>query len=125
MREFTSYIKHILDLQGIQAQEKALPYELLIKNFSNENGVRMLSPWFGKIITREISGALLFRNGDIHDFERYFMRKRSFFVPGSGKEQEENARRVLDFIKKDFKVKKELRIGKEDVIYICSEPLPQ
>jgi ubiquinone/menaquinone biosynthesis C-methylase UbiE len=122
MKEFTSYVKNILEGEGIDAPS-SLPYEVLIDNFSNENGFDLLSDWFKNVESIKVKSSLVFNFEDYVDFAKYIRFKRSFFIPGREYEQELLISILLDKIKSDLKKKGELKISKEDIIFVCTEPI--
>ncbi|MCD4675429.1 MAG: class I SAM-dependent methyltransferase [Desulfobacula sp.] len=121
MHEFTSYVKNILRNAGMPLPDR-LPYEDLISNFSNENGERLLSPFFSRIRSRDYCNELLFKRGEEQDFEKYFRFKKSFFLPEESGNTEEIFHTILKRIKNDMENSGSLRISKKDIIYICSGP---
>ncbi|MBN2174850.1 MAG: methyltransferase domain-containing protein [Bacteroidales bacterium] len=118
MKDFTKYIRKILTENYFETPE-TLPYEKLIGNFSNENGIELLAPWFRNIKEKESTSTLVFREADFGDFTRYFNFKKSFFVPCKITDIDHAALVVLNRMKKDLKIKKELSITKEDYIFVC------
>ena len=71
-------MKDVLYNNGIECNEP-LPYEALIRNFSNENGMELLSPWFKNVKSIYYKGILHFEKEDYESFTRYFKFKPSFF----------------------------------------------
>ena len=119
MRELTTLVAEILhEIKG--REEKQLPYGDLISNFSNENGLEMLSEWFGQVRQVEYKNTLVFSEDDMDDFDRYFHFKKAFFISrelGDG----DLVARVLSAIRMRIK-QGPLEITKDDMIFICSEP---
>ena len=124
MKEFTDYVRKVLNKHDIKLIGK-LPYEELIDNFSNENGFDLLSPWFQNIKTEKHINSLVFKKKDYLDFSRYFCFKRSFFIPGNYPGADDMCDLLLDAIKQDLMRNKTLRITKDDMIFICSNPSKQ
>jgi len=121
MKEFTSYVKELLKDEGLNVLD-LLPYEVLIDNFSNENGKELLSPWFKNVISKKVKSSLLFKFDDFLDFEKYFEFKRSFFIPGEAAEMESLSGILLDKVKHDLQRLGELKISKEDIFFVCTKP---
>ncbi len=119
MKEFTDYVKNILRIKGIDFH-KRLPYESLIENFSNTNGKMLLSPWFEVVTSREYKGTLVFNQNEFCHFEKYFNFKHSFFIPGNDMNQEMLTEIVLEKVQQDLKNFGQLKITKDDTIFICS-----
>ena len=118
MVEFTNYVKNIFKEVGIEPIVK-LPYEELIEGFSDENGKELLSASFGNISNKKITSSLLFKYEDYTFFEKYFKFKKSFFIPDNNIDQDRLTEIILDSLKKDMKKNGELKISKEDMIFIC------
>jgi len=121
MKEFTHYVKDVLFNEGIHCNEP-LPYESLIQNFSNENGMELLSPWFGNIQSINYNGILRFTDSDYGDFCKYFNFKRSFFVPCKMVDLDDMSAIILEKLKTDLNQLGSFKISKEDIIYICKNP---
>lgn len=122
MLELTRYVKKIFKRIGFKTYEK-LPYEELIEGFSDENGKELLSAWFGEITRKKITNSLLFKHDDYNHFEKYFRFKKSFFISGNNADQDKLTEIILEKVKKDMKKQGELKISKEDVIFICKQSL--
>jgi len=122
MKEFTSYVKNIFNEKGFDVPER-LPYEELIDNFSNENGKELLSRWFKNVESKKVKSSLLFKYNAYKDFEKYLRFKCSFFIPVKECKQELLTGILLESVKNDLKKKGELKISKEDIIFVCTEPI--
>jgi ubiquinone/menaquinone biosynthesis C-methylase UbiE len=118
MKAFTDLVRQILSENSIK-KPAALPYELLIKNFSNENGLNLLKPWFAKILSKESTSTLVFDEEGFNDFEKFFRFKKTFFVPVNFPDPDYAANIVLSKLKEKVKSEKELKISKEDYIFVC------
>ena len=119
MKELTLLVRKILE-EKFGRSDKILPYGKLISNFSNENGKEMLSEWFGNVRQLEYMNTLVFTEEDYDDFEKYFLFKRSFFLPERGEDHRLTVW-VLEKIRDRLK-EGPLRITKDDMIFICTEP---
>lgn len=119
MKEFTDYVKNILKENEIDFHDR-LPYESLIENFSNVNGKELLSLWFDEVKTLDYKGMLVFNHKEFDHFEKYFNFKHSFFIPGNDMEQEELTKIILKKVKLDIEKKGQLKITKDDTIFVCS-----
>jgi ubiquinone/menaquinone biosynthesis C-methylase UbiE len=122
MKEFTLYVKNIFNEKGFDVPER-LPYEELIDNFSNENGKELLSQWFNNVESKKVKSSLLFKYNDYLDFEKYVRFKCSFFIPGKECKHELLTGILLESVKNEMKKKGEVKISKEDIIFICSDPI--
>ncbi|MCD4684149.1 MAG: class I SAM-dependent methyltransferase [Bacteroidales bacterium] len=119
MKEFTDYVKKILIKNSIDFHQR-LPYEALIENFSNTNGKELLSSWFDEVKTTDYRGTLVFNQNEFDHFEKYFNFKHTFFIPGNDMEQEELTEIILEKVKMDLKKTGQLKITKDDTIFVCS-----
>ena len=122
MQEFTSYVRKILLANRIDPGDM-LPYEALIDNFSNINGMAMLRDGFCSVKQKPYISSLVFGKEDFEDFVEYFKFKHSFFLPVNHIDQEEWTRIILDHVKEDLFKKGSLRITKDDTIYVCTTPV--
>ena len=118
MNEFTQYVKDILFNAGIKCREP-LPYESLIRGFSNENGNELLSSSFIEVDNIHYTGRLLFNHNDIESFRDYFRFKRLFFIPCKETDIDDMSAIILERMKNDLKRLKKFEISKNDIIYIC------
>ncbi len=122
MKELTDTVKDIL-VKNCRFERTNLPLESLLARFSNENGYEILSRWMGNIKTREYENALVFKPVDFPDFIKYFRCKSDFFIPGGAYSKENIMEHVEFILKKEILQNKGMVISKDDVIFICSEPL--
>ena len=60
--------------------------------------------------------------GDHEDLVSYFNFKHSFFIPEVMDPNDELHKKVASCIKEDLESKKGLKITKNDVIFVCSDP---
>ncbi len=118
MKEFTQYVKDILFNEGIECREP-LPYESLIKGFSNENGEELLSADFLNIQSINYIGRLLFEANDVESFKSYFKFKRSFFIPCKETDIGDMSAIIIERMKNDLKRLKKFEISKNDIIFVC------
>lgn len=122
MKELTDRIKTALQQHDI-AFRTDLPLEKIIERFSSENGCQLLSPWFGNIESREYKNSLRFTPETFSDFTKYLRFKNSFFIPDISVPKETLLSLVENFIKEEIIAMEKLVISKNDIIFICSEPL--
>lgn len=118
MKEFTQYVKEILFNEGIECREP-LPYESLIKGFSNENGEELLSAGFINVRSINYIGRLVFDSNDVESFKSYFKFKRSFFIPCKETDIDDMSAIIMERMKNDLKRFKKFEISKNDVIFVC------
>jgi ubiquinone/menaquinone biosynthesis C-methylase UbiE len=122
MHQFSEFVRVLLSRNGLQ-QEKLNPYEALIGRFSDKNGFTMLSRHFDTICTKNYRAKLVFERDDFEDFAAYFNFKHSFFIPSSMDPDDRWHNVVLGEMKARFSSGKGMEITKDDVIFICSDPV--
>ncbi len=122
MLELTNYIKKIFTRIGLETYEN-LPYEELIQGFSDANGKELLSACFGEITRKKIVSSLLFKYEDYNHFEKYFRFKKSFFIPNNNLDQDKLTEIILEELRDDMRKYGELKISKEDMIFVCKRSL--
>jgi len=121
MHEFADYVRKILREEGHNL-DSCLPYEKLIKEFSDKNGYQILTPYFSKISKKKYEGVLIFGAGDYEDLIHYFNFKHSFFIPEEIDADDKLHQMIIRKIKRDMGANQELRITKNDVIFVSSGP---
>jgi len=122
MFELTSYIKAILEEEGIDYQHE-LPYESLIMNFSDENGTELLAPWFRKVKKYKCKSTLEFRDGEIISLLKYLKYKEAFFLPGNHYDHKKMIAVIAGRIEEEMKQNGRFRITKDDFIFVCKGPV--
>lgn len=121
MGEFCAYVRGILKENGLIVTID-LPYESLIANFSDQNGKKLLSESFADIRTIHYKAGLKFGPGDQEALIDYFNFKHHFFIPQVIDPEDKLHRRVVRRLRNDLKAEREMRVSKNDVIFVCSTP---
>ncbi len=121
MHEFTAYVRKLLREEGYNLNSD-LPYEKLIKEFSDKNGHQILAPFFSNISKKEYEGILIFGTSDYQDLIHYFNFKHSFFIPEDIDTDDKLHQMIIRKIKRDLATNQELRITKNDAIFVSSGP---
>lgn len=122
LKEFTDFVRRLLLKNGIRP-EKQTPYEILLNNFSDKNGMKILRQGFKHIRTKEFRSTLVFQEDDYESFATYFNFKHSFFIPQHLDPDDHYHQLVLETVREHLGSGNEFHINKDDMIYICSEPL--
>jgi SAM-dependent methyltransferase len=122
LHQFSDYVRDFLTRQGISISNEN-PYESLIKRFSDKNGLPMLSREFDTICTRNYRSKLVFGKDDYEDFATYFNFKRYFFIPSTLDPDDRLHDMVLASVKEYLGQGKIMEITKDDVIFICTDPV--
>jgi len=121
MIEFTAYVRDLMAKNMISLPPE-LPYESLISKFSDKNGAELLNPFFSEISKLKYKGTLIFTEDDYTDLIRYFNFKHHFFIPEALDPADNLHQKIVESLKEDMKGKLEMRITKNDIIFICKAP---
>jgi ubiquinone/menaquinone biosynthesis C-methylase UbiE len=122
LHQFSDYVRAFLVTEGVPIY-KENPYEALIRKFSDKNGLPLLSKEFDTICTRNYRSKLVFGKEDFDDFTIYFKFKHNFFIPSSLDPDDRLHSMVLDSVKDYLDGGRKMEITKDDVIFICSDPV--
>lgn len=121
MRELVDLVKGCLPSMGNSLDED-LPIEKLIQSFSNLNGRKLLSRWFGDVRETRYSNSLEITKQEIDSLTRYFRFKQSFFIPP----RYLGGKRIRSCIESCLsrKVMEEgpLLLSKNDTVFVCRRP---
>ena len=121
LNELFFCIKKTFDELDIQYPEY-LPYELLIRNFSDENGLRLLSPYFDHIHEKEYRSSLVFNNGDDNSFRKYLQFKQPFYTPDTMKNDPTVFHKIITNLCSKLNTEDAIKITKDDTIFVCTNP---
>lgn len=122
LMELTSIAKDIL-IKNKMLRGQELPIEKIIKRFSSENGLSLLSKWFGKIKEIDYINSVIFRRNEISEIIKYFLFKSPFFL--TQKEACDTQwleKQVFDYLHETEFEMGSFTIIKNDKIFICSLP---
>jgi len=122
MIELTTYIKKILEEEGI-SYDHELPYDSLIRNFSDENGPELLSPWFRFVKRYICKSTLVFRKGEVPSLLKYLRYKEAFFLPDGSGDRDRLVGIITKRIGEEMKKSGQFSITKDDFIFVCSDPV--
>jgi ubiquinone/menaquinone biosynthesis C-methylase UbiE len=103
--------------------EHALPIEGIIRRFSSENGLQLLSPWFDGIRGVDYPNNLVFLSDDLRYIVEYFRFKSPFFLSGTSYSSETVTRLLRGYLEKVFPARDQFTISKDDTIFIAEKPL--
>ncbi|NQU33454.1 MAG: class I SAM-dependent methyltransferase [Bacteroidetes bacterium] len=99
-----------------------LPYEKLINNFNDNNGTRLLDPYFSTIQKKYYHSSLIFDKKDFNDLEKYFQFKQPFYLPGNMDEKNFIFNKIIDGLRQDLTSSKTFNVTKDDIIFRCRKP---
>jgi len=121
MKELIAITKEVLSNNNVLKEER-LPLEAIISHFSSENGMDMLSPWFGQLKTADYFNSLVFRPEDVPRIIEYFLFKSPFLLTGTDYELEHIINLLSIHIQKASFMRDGFTISKNDRVFICSSP---
>jgi ubiquinone/menaquinone biosynthesis C-methylase UbiE len=122
MKELISLTKDVLARNNM-LKEKKLPLEKIISQFSSENGMTLLAPWFGQVKTLDYFNSLAFRPEDNLKITEYFLFKSPFLLSGIDYEMEWVVQLLsMQFLQDSF-LRDGFTISKNDRIFLCTLPL--
>jgi hypothetical protein len=123
MQELIVIIRKILEQNKLLPDNKPLPIEVIINQFSAENGRELLKKNFGRINTIDFTNRLIFQSPEINFFIEYFHFKSPFFLIGTKTGSTIIIDQLIRELQEIAAAKKVIDMCKDDRIFICSEPL--
>jgi len=123
MQELVSVIKKIMKQNDLLNDKQSLPIEILVGQFSAENGERLLTPFFGRIKAIDYKNKLIFQPSEIDHFLEYFQFKESFFLTETAPRKKTIVDQLVRKLKDAVIEGKNISMCKDDKIFIASQPL--
>ena len=123
MQELITLTKAILERNKLISGNELLPIEIILHQFSSENGAALLSSHFQWIQQIDFNNTLIFRGGETESFLEYYQFKRPFFLTGTNTRKNEIFNQLRLELQKMTLNSKKIQMCKDDRIFICSEPL--
>lgn len=121
MRELINITKDILSGNDM-LRDGMLPLETIISQFSSENGLELLSPWFGLVNAIDYYNALVFQPEDRSQIIEYFLFKSPFLLSGMNLEMDWVVKLLFVQLQKGSFMRDGFTISKNDRIFVCSSP---
>ena len=122
MTELVSLVKDILGKSTTPGKD-TLPIEVIVGQFSSENGEELLSPWFLNIERIEYINTLSFSREDIRTLIDYFRFKSSFFLSEAHTDQDGISERLKTRLNSLLEDEGVFMISKDDTIFVCTAPM--
>lgn len=122
LKEIIAFLRETFDILGIK-KPNSFPCQDLIDNFSNSNGYRLLSPWFGRVEEKEYRSSLRFENSDFEDLEKYFRFKQPYYIPDYLDNKDIVLSKMISRLHEHLQSGSPFNITKDDTIFICKEPI--
>jgi ubiquinone/menaquinone biosynthesis C-methylase UbiE len=123
MQELIGITKKILKMNTLLTDNQSLPVEIIVGQFSAENGEKLLHPSFGQIRAIDFKNTLVFQPREIDFFVEYYQFKSPFFFMGTGAYRKKIVDQLLLELRNSAMKEKIITMCKDDVIFICSQPL--
>ncbi len=123
MQELITITRNTLEEYQLLMNNQLLPIEVIIRQFSAENGEKMLSPFFGHIRKFDFKNSLIFQPWDIYFFMDYYQFKSAFFLAGTRAHKKNIVDKLLHKLQDIGAETSGITMCKDDAIFICSQPL--
>jgi SAM-dependent methyltransferase len=123
MQELISITKKVLKMNTLLTDNQSLPVEIIVGQFSAENGEKLLHPFFGRIKAIDFKNTLFFQPREIDFFVEYYQFKSPFFFMGTDAHKKDIVDQLLLELRDSAIKEKVVTMCKDDVIFICSQPL--
>lgn len=122
MQELIAVTRTILKKNKLLSDNELLPIEIILRQFSAENGSTLLSPHFRRIEQIDFNNSLIFQAQEIDSLMEYYRFKRPFFLTGTNVHKKDILDQLLSELKKMAAADKTITMCKDDRIFICSQP---
>ncbi|MHB8137668.1 MAG: class I SAM-dependent methyltransferase [Smithellaceae bacterium] len=122
MHELISITRNTLEEYQMLANNQLLPIEVIIRQFSAENGETKLHPFFGHIRKFDFKNSLVFQPWEIYFFVEYYQFKSPFFLAGTSAFKKSIIDKLLNKLQDTATESKVITMCKDDSIFICSQP---
>lgn len=123
MQELIALTKTILEKNKLLPGNESLPLEIILRQFTTENGAALLSPHFRRIKKIDFNNSLIFQAQETEFFLEYYQFKRPFFLTGTNTLKNDISNQLRLELQKMTMNSKIIKMCKDDMIFICSEPL--
>ncbi|MBN1663639.1 MAG: class I SAM-dependent methyltransferase [Deltaproteobacteria bacterium] len=123
MQELISLTKKILRQNGLLDERQPLPIEIIVGQFSAQNGRKQLKPCFDHIRAIDFKNRLIFEPSEIDHFFEYFHFKKSFFLMGTEAGQKDIVSQLLEALAEAAMRGRNITMSKDDRIFICTRPI--
>jgi hypothetical protein len=124
MQELIGITRNILEKNKLLDNNKPLPIEIIIRQFSAENGQDLLGKSFGEVISLDFKNNLVFKPQEIDFFTEYLYFKSPFFLLGTQTSMRSIINELLNELRNIADKEKVICMNKDDRIFICSKPKP-
>jgi SAM-dependent methyltransferase len=122
MQELIALTRTILKKNNLLAENELLPIEIILRQFSAENGSNLLSPHFQKVESISFNNSLIFQAWEIGSLMEYYRFKRPFFLTGTNVHKKDILHQLFSELKNMAAADEAITMCKDDTIFICSQP---
>ena len=121
MQELISITRSILKNNRLLDEYETLPIEIILQQFSTENGKSLLTPYFTRIEHVYFHNSLIFQTHEIESLMEYYQFKKPFFLTTINA----NKKNILDQLLSEMRMlatrENILNMCKDDSIFICGK----
>lgn len=122
MQELIHITRKTLKEQNLLADNHLLPVEVIVSQFSAENGEELLRQHFGRVRRLNFKNSLIFQPWDVDFFVNYYQFKSPFLLVGTDAEKKNMVGKLLHKLQDIGAQNKVITMCKDDAIFICSQP---
>jgi ubiquinone/menaquinone biosynthesis C-methylase UbiE len=122
MQELITITRNTLEEHNLLANNQLLPAEVIMRQFTAENGEKLLSPLFGQIRKFDFKNTLVFQPWEIYFFIDYYQFKSAFFLTGTRAHKKTMVDKLLHKFQDTGAENEVITMCKDDAIFICSQP---
>ena len=123
MKKLITLTKNILKKNKLLSGTELLPIEIILRQFSSENGATLLYPHFHRIQQIDFNNSLIFQAGETEPFLEYYKFKRPFFLTGTNTHRNDISDQLILELQKMTLKSKNIQMCKDDRIFLCTEPI--
>jgi len=114
---FKDVLRHNRMLEG-----ERLPLERILGQFSADNGMDQLRPWFGAVDVRDYRNSLVFGPEDRSRVLEYFLFKSPLLLSSTKVAAEWTRQRLSELLQRTSILRDGFTMSKDDRIFVCSSP---
>lgn len=121
MEELITITRTTLEEHQLLAKNQLLPVELILRQFSADNGEILLRPYFSEIRKIDFKNSLIFQPWEIDFFIDYYQFKSPFFLTGTGADKKNIVEKLMHKLQDIGAESKTITMCKDDAIFICTK----
>jgi len=120
MEELIAMTRTTLEEHHMLAKNQLLPIELILRQFSADNGETLLRPYFSEIQKIDFKNSLIFPPWDIDFFIDYYQFKSPLFLMGTGADKKNMVEKLMNKLQDIGAESNMITMCKDDAIFVCS-----